>query len=76
MDETYVGGKPSSNSDKHGRGTDKTPVVGVKERTTGSVYAEVAEKNADSKALSGSQLYTILSRAASKNIIVMTDYFR
>jgi transposase-like protein len=51
IDETYVGGKPRKTSKppidfslpspvKRGRGTRKTPVVGVKERSSGPVYAQ------------------------------------
>jgi len=57
IDETYIGGKPRKSSkyqdiyagfmqskstySKRGRGTKKIPVVGVKERSTGKVYATV-----------------------------------
>jgi len=54
MDETYVGGKPrkSNNKDdddlnppsKRGRGTKKTPVVGMVERN-GNVKASKADKH-------------------------------
>jgi len=55
MDETYVGGKPrkgdkKKNDDddtpknKRGRGTKKTPVVGIVQRK-GNVKAKVAEKD-------------------------------
>lgn len=48
IDETYVGGKPrkknihleretNNNFNKRGRGTAKTPVVGIKERNTGQL---------------------------------------
>lgn len=48
IDETYVGGKPRKDNDhsgddnkpKRGRGTSKTPVIGVKERNTGRVHAK------------------------------------
>lgn len=44
MDETYIGGKPRGNGDhKRGRGTDKTPIVGMVERS-GEVRAEVINK--------------------------------
>ena len=57
IDETYVGGKPRKEnrhdeSDKNdgdkperGRGTSKTPVIGVKEHNTGKVHAVVANYN-------------------------------
>jgi hypothetical protein len=52
MDETYVGGKPRKGDEpsKRGRGTKKTPVVGIIERK-GKVYAKV-QKKLDSKTLS------------------------
>ncbi len=45
MDETYVGGKPRKDGTKHkrGRGTSKTPVVGMRERN-GKVIAKVMKK--------------------------------
>jgi transposase-like protein len=48
IDETYVGGKPRKFKNrqgkmiKRGRGTDKTPVIGVVCRKTKQVYARVA----------------------------------
>ena len=67
IDETYVGGKPrkdnnhsddnkdnsNENKTKRGRGTSKTPVIGVKERNTGKVHAVVANYNEEGKQLSG-----------------------
>ena len=49
MDETYIGGKPRKGDEpsKRGRGTKKTPVVGMVERG-GKVYAKV-QKKLDSK---------------------------
>lgn len=51
MDETYIGGKPRKGNKrdddkphKRGRGTDKTPVVGMKERD-GKVVAKVVRKD-------------------------------
>jgi transposase-like protein len=50
MDETYIGGKPRKGNNrnplgnnKRGRGTDKTPVVGIIKRK-GDVYAKVQNK--------------------------------
>ena len=58
VDETYVGGKPRKQNNNlqfttpkpkdtstTGRGTKKMPVIGVKERETGRVYARVALPN-------------------------------
>lgn len=57
IDETYVGGKPrkgaSTESNKRGRRTRKTPVVGIKERNSNRVYAQVAFPNKEGKVLSG-----------------------
>lgn len=53
IDETYVGGKPRKDNEhddnapkgtgtgaKRGRGTDKTPVVGVIDRNNKKIYAK------------------------------------
>lgn len=80
IDETYVGGKPrkdnnhsddntdknNENKPKRGRGTSKTPVIGVKERNTGKVHAVVANYNEDGKQLSGKQLFSVLKRYVRK----------
>lgn len=89
IDETYVGGKPrkdnkhseqSGNDDndkpKRGRGTSKTPVVGVKERSTGKVHAVVAIPDSEVKQLSGKQLLGILNKVCKNNTTVMTDQFK
>lgn len=84
IDETYVGGKPrktnnhseretNDNFDKRGRGTAKTPVVGIKERNTGRVYAVVANKNEEGKQISGKQLFDILKKVCKDGTTVMTD---
>lgn len=88
IDETYVGGKPrknnhkdddsdgSENVSKRGRGTSKTPVIGVKERNTGKVHAVVANYNDEGKQLSGKQLFAVLKKVCKANTTVMTDQFR
>jgi len=78
IDETYVGGKPrKKNGDKkkskRGRGTNKTPVVGVVERSSGRIYAKVALPNKEGKKLSGKQLLSILDEVCKSNTTVMTD---
>lgn len=83
IDETYVGGKPrkenkhSENDDykrnKRGRGTGKTPVVGVTERSSGRIYAKVALPDKEGKKLSGKQLLKILDDVCKKDTVVMTD---
>lgn len=88
VDETYVGGKPRKDNDhsednkddehknKRGRGTSKTPVVGVKERSTGKVHAVVSLPDEQGKQLSGKQLLNILNKVCKDNTTVMTDQFR
>ncbi|MCL2520263.1 MAG: IS1595 family transposase [Spirochaetaceae bacterium] len=91
IDETYIGGKPrkknKGNDDdnppkvappknKRGRGTKKTPVVGVKERNSKQVYAVVAMPDKDGKKLSGKQLFNILDKVCKADTTVITDDFR
>lgn len=82
IDKTYVGGKPrkdnnhsdedksgnDENKPKRGRGTSKTPVIGVKERNTGKVHAVVANYNYEGKQLSGKQLFSMLKKYARKTL--------
>lgn len=82
MDETYVGGKPRKDKDqnngdnKRGRGTKKTPVVGVADRISKKVKAEVAKANSKGKKLTGIQLLKILDKHCKDEMsIVMTDEF-
>ena len=90
IDETYVGGKPRKKNKhddenkedddnlpkpKRGRGTSKTPVIGVKERNTGKVHAVVANFNDEGKQLSGKQLFNVLKKVCKDNTTVMTDQF-
>jgi transposase-like protein len=83
IDETYVGGKPKRGNRpadgsvrKRGRGTKKTPVVGVIDRQSKKVYARVALPNKEGKSLTGKQLLSILSDVARGPNTVMTDEFR
>jgi len=89
IDETYVGGKPRKSNrrkdddddlpkGKRGRGTSKTPVVGVVDRNNKKIIAKIAMPNADGKRLTAKQLIDVLktvSKADSGNTI-MTDEFR
>lgn len=80
IDETYVGGTPHNKHtqcapSKRGRGTSKTPIIGVRERNTGRVSAVVAIKNKDGKQISGKQLFDILKKVCKDNTTVMTDQF-
>ena len=89
VDETYVGGKPRKQNNNlkfttpfpkdtstTGRGTKKTPVIGVKERGTGRVYARVAFPNEEGKKLSGKQLLAVISAVTKTDTVVMTDDFK
>lgn len=80
IDETYIGGKPrkmngETEPSKRGRGTKKTPVVGVKERSSSHVFAKVALPNAEGKKLTGKQLFNILDSVCKKDATVLTDDF-
>ena len=85
IDETYVGGKPrksnhhddNESKNKRGRGTKKTPVVGVIDRENKKIYARVAMPDNDGKKLTGKQLFSILNRVCKKNAnnTVMIDEF-
>jgi transposase-like protein len=89
IDETYVGGKPRREYDsennivqnpvrihKRGRGTDKIPVVGIKERKSGTVYARVMMPNDQGKKLTGKQLIAVLEAVCKDKTTVITDDFR
>lgn len=80
IDETYIGGRPRKRNgesvpSKRGRGTNKTPVVGVKERSSNKVYAQVALPNKKGQKLTGKQLFKILDKVCKDNTTVMTDDF-
>jgi transposase-like protein len=89
IDETYVGGKPRKQNTKldengniipkekakRGRGTDKTPVIGVKERGTKRVYAKVALPNEKGQKLTGKQLMDILDQVCKEVTTVASDDF-
>jgi transposase-like protein len=89
IDETYVGGKPRKQNvkfdengnivpktpSKRGRGTNKTPVVGIKERNTKNVYAQVAMPNDEGQKLTGKQLLNILDKVCVDNTTIITDDF-
>ena len=87
IDETYVGGKPrkgnkgrndkgEDNTPKRGRGTKKTPVIGVIDRDNKKVHAKVALPNQDGKKLTGKQLMSVLNEVTKAGATVMTDEFR
>jgi transposase-like protein len=94
IDETYVGGKPrkknnhdnddnnNDNTDtpknKRGRGTNKTPVVGVIDRINKKVYAKIAMPDSLGRKLTAVQLIDILKTVSKQenNNTVITDEFR
>lgn len=81
-DETYVGGKPRKRNmggrtgAGRGRGTSKTPVIGVRHRASGGVYAKVAVPDGDGKRLTGKQLISVLNNVCAEGTVVMTDDYR
>jgi len=83
VDETYIGGKPRKDNSKinekqnikRGRGTNKTPVVGVKERSSKRVYAKVMLANEEGKKLSGKQLLNVLDEVCKEKTTVVSDDF-
>ena len=74
MDETYVGGKPrpGTGTHKRGRGTKKTPVVGIVERD-GNVKAKVQDK---SKMKFKNMKKIVNENVDKNNSILMTDDYR
>lgn len=87
VDETYVGGKPRKENvhneretnekfNKRGRGSSsKTPVIGVKERSSGRVHCVVATANANGQKLTGKQLLKVLNDACKEGTTVITDQY-
>ena len=77
MDETYIGGKPRKGSgggtpNKRGRGTKKTPVVGMVERG-GKIKAKVVKD----KKLTAKRLNTLVRENVDiDNSVLMTDEYR
>jgi transposase-like protein len=61
---------------KIGRGTDKTPIVGIKERSTTHVYAKIALPNAAGQRLSGKQLLSIIEEVCQEGTTVASDDFK
>jgi len=91
IDETYVGGKPRKENlkldengkvavdekqkSKRGRGTNKTPVVGVKERSSKRVYAKVMLADDDGRKITGKQLLSVLDEVCREKTAVVSDDF-
>jgi transposase-like protein len=84
IDETYIGGKPRKTNEhddkddkpKRGRGTKKTPVIGVIDRENKKIHAKIAKPNKDDKKLTGKQLMEVLNQVCIGNNTVITDEFR
>ncbi len=60
---------------KRGRGTAKIPVIGVRERFTGRVFARVAGADYNGRRLTGKQLLAVIEAVTKANSVVMTDDF-
>ena len=58
---------------KRGRGTDKTPVVGIKERDSGRVYAQIMLPDELGNKLSGRQLLAVIEKVCIGGTTVITD---
>ena len=88
IDETYVGGKPRkqskkdddddmpSSGNKRGRGTDKTPVIGIVNRALNKVVAKVAELNEQGQKLSGKQLIAFIKDTVEADSTIYSDEFK
>jgi len=87
IDETYVGGKPrkenkrddndKNDTPKRGRGTKKTPVIGVVDRGNKKVFAKVAMPNAKGQRLTAKQLIEVLktvSKQENGNTVISDEY--
>ena len=85
IDETYVGGKPrkkngkddDDDKPKRGRGTKKTPVVGVVDRNNKKIIAKVAMPNKGGKRLTAKQLMDVLnivSKQENNNTIISDEF--
>jgi transposase-like protein len=66
---------PEAPFGKMGRGTDKTPVFGIKERESGRVYAQIMLPDEAGKKLTGKQLFAIIEKRCVEGITVITDDF-
>jgi transposase-like protein len=90
IDETCLGGKPRPKNarrrpdgsliplpkNKRGRGTNKTPVVGARERNTGRAYLKVATPDEEGKELTEKQMFEFTNGICKDTTVVITDGFR
>ena len=76
--KTATGGGGTSTPNKRGRGTKKTPVVGVVDRINKKVFARVAMLNKKGQKLTAKQSIDILKNVSKQenNNVIMTDEFR
>jgi hypothetical protein len=80
IDETYIGGNPRKGDDpdkkrKRGKGTLKTPVIGVRERSSGKVRAIAAKRDEQNKTLTGEQLLEFIGTACKPTTTIISDEF-
>jgi transposase-like protein len=72
----YIEDNPSGSSKlRYGRGTDKTPVFGIKQRDTGKVYAQIMLPDEAGKELTSKQLLAVIEKRCKEGITIMTDDF-
>ena len=69
-------GSNKTSGNKRGRGSNKTPVVGVKDRNNDNIKAEVMLPNEEGKKLTGKQLLEILNNHSKGNNTVISDEFK
>jgi len=78
MDETYIGGQRKNKclhirriKAKRGHGTDKLPIMGIFDRSTGTVYVEVMKQKLSMKCI-----LEILNKRVASNSKIYTDGFK
>lgn len=84
VDETYIGGKPRKGSrgmldirpGKRGRGSKKTPVVGIIDRTNKQVYVKVMLPNENNQVLTSTQLLEVINDVVQEGSTIVSDEFR
>ena len=77
-DDDGTGSSAPPTPNKRGRGTKKTPVVGVVDRINKKVFARVAMPNNKGQKLTAKQLIGILKQVSKQenNNVIMTDEFK
>jgi len=79
IDETYVGPKPRrirGVHNKRGRGTSKTPVLGIYDRLTGRVHMTILPREKNAKYVSSKQIEEQIKKYCNKGITINTDEFK